>query len=199
MYTKLSEKKMQVRDDIISAAGKTFKKFGFKKTTMNKIAKETGKGKSSIYYYFESKDDIFKAVVLTEAAKYRKMVIQAIERNETPYEKLKAYILVRMQTDGVLSNFHKALNDPEIRYITFVDRLKKLYDKEEVRLFSNILEAGCKSGFFEIYSIPHASVGIVTAMRGIENTILLNPKDPNIEKKIEDILNIVLYGIVKRK
>lgn len=199
MNNLMTKKKIKTRNSIIDSAGETFKRLGFKKTTLNKIAKAAGKGKSSIYYYFSSKDDIFKSVVLKEAVIYRKKVIEAIKKNDSPKDKLKAYILVRMQTNNVLSNFHKAINDPKYRYLEFVDRLKTLYDKEEVNLFGNILIAGCESGFFDIYNIKHASVGIVTAMRGIESTLLINPDDPHIDNKIENILNIVLYGIVRRE
>lgn len=195
---RITGKRRIKRDFIIEAARKTFKKYGFKKTTMSDIAKTSGNGKSSIYYYFESKEEIFQSVVLNEAKIYRNKVIEAIRTNTDPYEKLKAYILIRLQTDKILSNFHKALKDPKLRYIGFVVRLKKLYDKEEYRLFQNILQDGVDSGFFEISDIKRASVGIVTAMRGIENTLFIDPDSLKSEKQIENILKIVLYGIVKR-
>ncbi len=194
----LTKKKLQIRNSIIDSAGETFKTLGYKNATLTKIAEAAGKGKSSIYYYFDSKDSIFQSVVLKEAGIYRRKVIETIEKNNSPIEKLKAYILVRMQTTNILSNFHSAINDPSFRYIDFVVRLKAIYDKEEVHLFSNILKSGCDSGFFDIYDIKHAALGIVTAMRGIETTLLINPNDPDLEKKIENILNIILYGIVKR-
>ncbi len=194
----LSLSKRIKRDKIVDAARLTFQELGYKKTTMNDIARASGKGKSSIYYYFDSKEHIFKSVVLNEAVLYRQKVLEAINKNETPYDKIKTYIMVRMQTDRILHNFHTALNDPELRYIEYVDRLKKLYDKEEYRLFRRILQSGIDSGYFEIYDIKNAAIGIVNAMRGIEHTLLLNPEDPNREKKVEIILNIVLYGIVKR-
>ena len=75
---------------------------------------------------------------------------------------------------------------------------KDLYDREEFSIFSGILKDGVKKGYFDVFDFKHAAVGIVTAMRGIESTILLNPDDPQMEAKVENILNIVLYGIVKR-
>src|ERR1700681_2045142 len=52
-----------VLQEIIGGARALFEKFGLKKTTMEDIAKEIGKGKSSLYYYFPSKYEIFAAVV----------------------------------------------------------------------------------------------------------------------------------------
>jgi AcrR family transcriptional regulator len=47
--------KEEFRRKVIVTAGKIFSRYGFKKTTMDEIAKALKMGKSSIYYYFESK------------------------------------------------------------------------------------------------------------------------------------------------
>lgn len=195
---KLTVKQRNNKSNIIKSARDIFKTFGFKKTSMNDIAKACGKGKSSIYYYFKSKEDIYKAVILSEAVIYRKKVLYAIKKTNDPHEKLKSYILIRLQTDKILSNFHSALNDTNLGQIKFVAKLKKLYDKEEFRIFSDILQSGVSSNYFEIYDIKYAAVGIVNAMRGIEATLLQNTEDPFLEEKVNNILNVVLYGIVKR-
>ena len=44
------------RDQVIEAARKLFHQFGFKKVSMDEIAKEAGVTKKTIYMYFESKD-----------------------------------------------------------------------------------------------------------------------------------------------
>lgn len=194
----ISKKHRAKRDHIVSAARDVFKKYGYKKTTMNDVAKAAGKGKSSIYYYFESKNAIFKTVILSEAIIYRNKVLDSIYNTDNPLEKLKSYIMIRLQTDRILSNFHRAINDPYLKHIKFVKKLKDLYDREEFSIFRSILEDGENKAYFEVYNIRHAAVGIVNAMRGIESTLLLNPDDPHLESKVENILNIVLYGIVKR-
>ena len=44
---------------IIAAAEQMFAHFGIQKTTMEEIAKKVHMGKSTLYYYFKSKEDIF--------------------------------------------------------------------------------------------------------------------------------------------
>jgi AcrR family transcriptional regulator len=198
MLKKIPLKQRRKRDKVIMQARKVFRYYGYKKTTMDDIAKEMRMGKSSLYYYFESKTEIYNAVVLYEAILYRKLVMASIDENSSPYVKLKSYVLNRMQTDEILPNFHQALKDPKLRNLEFVERLNKLYDKEEFRLFSNILQSGVEAGYFEIPDIDDAAVGIVTAMRGLEATIIRNQNNIQIESRIDNILKIILYGIVKR-
>jgi len=52
--------------DIVETARVLFKQSGFKKTTMGDIARSLGKAKSSLYYYYPSKEDIFEAVLHAE-------------------------------------------------------------------------------------------------------------------------------------
>ncbi|MCK4357400.1 MAG: helix-turn-helix transcriptional regulator, partial [Candidatus Cloacimonetes bacterium] len=47
---------MDKKEQILKVAGNIFAKFGLKKTTMDEIAKLARMGKSTLYYYFKSKE-----------------------------------------------------------------------------------------------------------------------------------------------
>ena len=57
----LSERKLEERkvrkEAIIKGALKVFNNSGIEKTTMDEIAKESGFGKATLYYYFSSKEE----------------------------------------------------------------------------------------------------------------------------------------------
>ena len=191
-------KKAILKQEIIAVAGKIFDTFGFRKTTMGDIADGIKKRKSSIYYYFKSKEEIFQSVVLQEAKEFRRAIIRAIKQEKSPHNKLKAYVITRMNIIDSLGNFNTALQDKRLMHIDFVVRLKNLYDEEEIRLFKNILLEGVEKNAFQIYDIELAATSFITAMRGMERTILQNKDAPDIDKQIEAIIDIIFYGIVKR-
>ena len=60
--TNLSEE--QIKKDILSAADKRFRTFGFKKTTMAEIAQDLGMSTSNMYRYSPSKVSIAEAFAL---------------------------------------------------------------------------------------------------------------------------------------
>lgn len=60
MRQKTDEKKQQILD----VASKLFLKHGFDAVSMSQIAGEVGGSKSTLYSYFENKDELFLAVVL---------------------------------------------------------------------------------------------------------------------------------------
>jgi len=105
--------KEEVKNSIIAVARQIFSRFGFKKTTMDEIAIASRKGKSSIYYYFESKEDIFQAVVEKEASMLKRELQEAIKQVADPKEKLKVYVLVRMKTLKNLANYYDGASNNE--------------------------------------------------------------------------------------
>ncbi|HET6559677.1 MAG TPA: TetR/AcrR family transcriptional regulator, partial [Prolixibacteraceae bacterium] len=51
-----TNKKDANRESILKTAQEIFSKYGYKKTTLDDIANAVRKGKSSLYYYFTSKE-----------------------------------------------------------------------------------------------------------------------------------------------
>ena len=76
-----------IREEIMEHAQILFRQFGLKKTTMEDIAKSMGKGKSTLYYYFCSKEEIFDAVILKEMGEVFADVSIAVTKACTAEEK----------------------------------------------------------------------------------------------------------------
>jgi len=183
---------------IIDKARNIFGHFGFKKTTMEEIALATRKGKSSIYYYFNSKEDIFKAVVEKEADELMEELLKCISVIDDPIEKLKIYISTRMRKLKKLTNFYTALKSEYLSHLEFIEEIRKKYDNDEVKIITGIIQNGVESGKFSIED-PHLSaVAIVTAMKGLEVPLFINKEHGNFEERMNNIINFLFYGIVKR-
>ncbi|MFN8239746.1 MAG: TetR/AcrR family transcriptional regulator [Bacteroidales bacterium] len=188
----------EARTRIVEIARNIFTHFGFKKTTMEEIALATRKGKSSIYYYFNSKEDIFKAVVEKEAEELKAELSRKISGIDDPIERLKVYITVRMRKLNKLTNFYSALKSDYLSHLDFIDQIRKSYDQEEVKVVSRIISDGIDSGVFSVDD-PHLSaVAIVTALKGLEVPLLINKEHSNFESRLNNLINFLFYGIVKR-
>jgi AcrR family transcriptional regulator len=188
----------EARLKIIEIARNIFTHFGFKKTTMEEIALATRKGKSSIYYYFNSKEDIFKAVVEKEAEELKAELYKKIEDVDDPIERLKIYITVRMRKLNKLTNFYTAIKSDYLSHFEFIEKIRKSYDLDEVRVVSGIIQEGIEKGKFSVDD-PHLSaVAIVTAMKGLEVPLFISKEHGNFEARLGNLINFLFYGIVKR-
>jgi AcrR family transcriptional regulator len=72
--------KTQRRDEIMAAAKKVFARNGFHATTMGDIAKEADLAYGSVYQYFDSKDDLFLALMSAEEYALRTHVAVALAK-----------------------------------------------------------------------------------------------------------------------
>jgi AcrR family transcriptional regulator len=190
--------KDEAKAKIVEIAREIFTRFGFKKTTMEEIAIASRKGKSSIYYYFNSKEDVFKAVVEREAEEMREELLTQVLNIEDPIDRLKAYISFRMKKLKELSNYYAALKSEYLSHLEFVERVRKNYDQEEIKAVKQILEDGVKNEQFVVDDPSLSAVAIVTAMKGLEVPLFLSKEKGNMESRIDNLINFLFYGIVKR-
>jgi AcrR family transcriptional regulator len=188
----------EARTKIIDIARNIFTHFGFKKTTMEEIALATRKGKSSIYYYFNSKEDIFKAVIEKEADELKDELHKKISDIEDPIERLKVYITTRMRKLNKLTNFYTALKSDYLSHLEFIEQIRKSYDQDEVRIVAGIIQEGIERGKFSVEDPQLSAIAIVTAMKGLEVPLFINKEHGNFEARLNSLINFLFYGIVKR-
>lgn len=190
--------KDEVKDAIVNVARHIFSRFGFRKTTMDEIAIASRKGKSSIYYYFASKEEIFKAVVEKEASIMKDELLKAHNEAESPAQKLKMHVLVRMRTMEKLANFYSAIKDDYLSHLDFIDKVRKKYDEEEIQMMENILIEGVEKGTFEIEDTALAATAIVTVLKGMEIPLFWGVEEQDVERRLDHLIHILFHGVMKR-
>lgn len=198
--SKEPDSRINMRNDIVKSAAGVFAKFGFKKTTVDDIAQVLRKGKSSIYYYFNSKEDIFKAVVEKEADSLRAKIEEIMASEMDTIEKIRAYVETRMLSVKVMSNYHTFVNDNDVSNLDLIEKLRVKYDTEELIIIKMLLKEGMENGQFKIKDIELSSIALFTAMKGLEFPLFIkSPKAHNLLTIIDDMLDILFYGLVIRK
>jgi len=191
--------KQEVRAQIVGVARKIFTRYGFKKTTMEEIAAATRKGKSSIYYYFQSKEEIFRAVVEREAEELKIQLDDTIKRDDDPIDKLKTYILFRLHHIRTVENFYAALNDEYLSSMDFILEIRRQFDLQERQVVKEILEEGMRNGTFQVVSSEIGAIAIATMMKGLELPLLLSDEHKtDREVLLDDLIRVLFYGIIKR-
>ena len=188
--------KEEFRNKIIITAGQIFSRFGFKKTTMEEVARALKMGKSSIYYYFSSKEEIFEAVVLYEANILRNELTTAIKSVESPIEKMEKYVFVRMKAFEKLSNYYNAIFDKNLDHFEFIERIREKYDREEKAILRLILYDGVRKKVFKVRNSEYTALAIQTTLKGLEVPLFWQKREMNIDQRLKAILDVLFYGIV---
>lgn len=191
--------KDEIREQLVQAARVVFARYGYKKTALDDIAREARKGKSTIYYYFKSKDEIFKAVIDTEAGIRKDAIDEQISSIEDPKQKLKTYIYVRMLSLKMVVNYYEAIKNDLLDKLYFVDNFRANHLEAEISIVQNLLLEGIAKGVFTIQNPELTAKTIVTALHGFEVPLILkNLSDEEIQKSVDEMLNILFYGMVTK-
>lgn len=190
--------KEEYRRRIILTASRIFSHYGFRKTTMEEISRALKKGKSSIYYYFGSKEEIFEAVVLYEANQLRTQLTTAIKEVESPREKLRNYIYVRMRAFAKLSNYYNAVFDKNLDHYEFIERIRSRYDREELAILRLLVYVGNSRGVFRVENSEYTAMAIQTMLKGMEVPLFWRKRELDINDRLEAILKLIFNGINKR-
>lgn len=124
---------------ILETAQKIFAQYGYQKTTIEDISNELGLTKSSLYYYYKSKESIFKDVIRYESNLYLERLSGELSKSSDPEEKLRIFCNQKMEHFQYMVNLHRLSLDAmhELRPIV-QDLYKEFIEKEKTILVGQL-------------------------------------------------------------
>jgi AcrR family transcriptional regulator len=202
---KREKRKENRKNTILAAARRLFFDQGFKTVTIDNIAAKAEVSKGSIYLCFESKEEIYAQILISD--------------NIALYERIKKFSAKEAPASQLLLEFAKIyvdyfLNDNELFRIlmTFMMQTSQmnLVEKQKdelirstnhnIIIISEIIQKGIDSGEFSpISNIRQMQNGIWGMLNGIISLYLFtgNPKKraERIHSTVRDSLNIFIAGL----
>ncbi len=186
--------------EILEAARGLFSKHGLKKTTMDDVARAVGKGKSSLYYYYTGKTELFEAVVQDELKKIVKNIRIAINGESSSTGKLKAFLLLRLQLKERMHNLSQVIHDDIFDDFKEICRIKAEFETIQIEIIREIVAGGVQSGEFR--EMPADEIGFfsgwtVAAFGGLELPLSTTPLLIADKNSLDKIVDFILFGIGK--
>lgn len=197
MVEQITKDEVMVRE-ILSTAKRLFAVNGLKKTTMEDIANALGKGKSTLYYYFPGKTEIFEAVVEDEMRSLLRFTRQAMNIAVTAKDKLKAYFRTRVSLMEKLQNLSIVVYEEIFNHIGTILKLKQKHDEIQIDVIKEIIKGGVQSGEFkqlEENDLELFSCALVVAFRGLELPIPVSKLVRSCERGADLLVDIMVDGI----
>ena len=188
----MNKKKSEI---ILQMARKLFARYGLKKTSMDDIAAEAKIGKATIYYYFKSKQEIFKTVVDREWTILINAIREAISKEISPQRKLRAFILIRISHMRELINLHRVTKDIVTELLPDLEKIRESHFKEEMNVIKRILSEGVRKGIFKVKKIEVTALAMISTLKGLEYPWVLGGKSLDIERSVDELLQILFKGI----
>lgn len=200
MYSLKLTKEEKLREDAIQAAQKLFQQFGLHKTTMEDIAKSMGRGKSTLYYYYKSKEEIFNAVIIKEIDEVFENIRKAIEKVNTAEDKLITYFSVSLSSVKGKVNLYKIISGEIKENLAQLNLLIRNFNSLEVQSVKEILLNGINNDEFSDSLREEAELlaySAVSAFRSLTLDLAIEDKFPNWDERLKILISLFIKGMKK--
>lgn len=194
--------KEEVRDAILDATERLLARYGYRKMTVEDIAREAGIGKGTVYLHFTSKEEIALSRIdrIVERVKER---LWRIARSEgTAAVRIKQMLLARVlvRFDSI-QHYTQSLNDLLSALRPGLLARRAVYFAEEAQIFAQVLNEGRDSNELEFDDALSMAYGLLHATNSLLpyslSTTELGERD-EVEEKASLIADLVLKGLLNR-
>jgi len=200
MENKLSRDKEEL---ILQAAQRRFAAYSYSKVTMDEIAEDIGMAKASLYYYFPTKEAIFRSVVQHEQEEFLDQVKGMLAHCDSASRMLVEYVRLRIKLTERLSNLSQIHQQTWHDVRPIFQELFKTFVEHELHYMVQILQAGRKSGEFHLEEpkkhasmILHVLQGLhLRFFKGYDQQAINEPGHELFEHETLLFVNTILHGL----
>jgi AcrR family transcriptional regulator len=189
----------EMRDKIILACKKVFEKKHFSDISMDDFAKATKMGRSSLYYYFKNKFEVFKAIALIECMDVMKHAFEKTSAKNTLSENFIIFYSnkIKALTKLTTNRYPYILEDVQ----TIPELFRGLMDetmaceKKTILRFLDWAISSKEITHVQLDDLEFLSYVIVNTFKAIEFEIFLYGKTEFYENRIEWTSKILTKGL----
>jgi len=197
-----SGNRIDTRNAILDATDRIMSRFGFRKMSIDDLAKEAGVSKKTIYLYFRNKEDVGLSSIdrVVERA-YRMQNEIADDPSLEPSEKLRRMLIVRvMERIRNIKDYYWSLDELfEAVRPAYMARRQAYFDKEQA-LIGRVLTEGQRAGAFDFTDSEEAAASLLLATNAflpysLSMKELGDPED--IEARLAHQVDLLIKGLRK--
>lgn len=157
-----------VRDEILDATDRMLARSGYKKMTIDDLAREVGIGKGSVYLHFSSKEDIALSHIDRIVERIKSRLRAVASKRSVPDKRLREMLVERVmfRFDSV-QHYTQSLNEL-LSYVRprLLERRKRYFD-EEARILASVITEGQKAEIFTAGNALDLAQTLVTATNSL--------------------------------
>ncbi|MDB5110303.1 MAG: transcriptional regulator, TetR family [Mucilaginibacter sp.] len=198
-------KEDSIQKQIIQAAQQLFQIHGFHKVTMDDVAREIGKTRSSLYYYYKNKEEILDAAIEVEMREILREISQAVDQAPDLEQKISAYCMTRLKISQKRRMFNKMIdngtNADEISdYKKVRNTIHNRFRQMEIPLLRNILNFGIEKGQLRAMDPKEQDdliFVLLSSIQGFKKDMVIKNNFNSIEPAITMLTYLIMQGFKK--
>jgi AcrR family transcriptional regulator len=178
------------RTEIVDAARTVFARRGFARGIIDEIAKEAGIAKGTVYLYFRSKAEIYRAVIDHDMKALCKSTLQRIDAAQSLRGKIRAFTLARLENAEAKREIFQIM-DSEQKNLSLTRSQYRNWLREPVLRLAAAIQEAARRG--ETRRLPAERVAwtIADMTRGAIQRRLLGQSDLSLDEESEFLVGFI--------
>ncbi|MDY0360652.1 MAG: TetR/AcrR family transcriptional regulator [Desulforegulaceae bacterium] len=193
----IKDKQEEIKKKILDSATILFTHFGFKKTSVDDIAKKADVAKGTIYNYFKNKEDLFKDVFRQEGIFLISAMREAVKLKKAPEQKLREMIIAKVKHYKDFCLIYDINHQRAEQLLPFIEDERNEISVNEIKLIKEILEEGVRLSLFEVANLHSTAKAMAIAIKGLEISWTLDMDLAQAVKELDELLYILFNGLKK--
>jgi AcrR family transcriptional regulator len=184
--------------DIFRAALGLFARYGYRKTAIEDVARETGMSKGNIYFYVRDKRELYEKAVGNALVEWRDGVAGAVAREKDPVKKFRVMAVQSFEYLSRQPSLRKILEeDRGIFTLTpGEDRFREI-NRGAMEIISEILKEGIREKKFRRVDVPHATELLFSIYIMFLIRAYVKSEGSSVAKMFDEGLEIMLRGLLR--
>ncbi|GEN68214.1 MULTISPECIES: TetR/AcrR family transcriptional regulator [Chryseobacterium] len=190
----------QLSQQILETASGLYLKYGLKKVTMDDISKAVGKSRTSIYYYYKNREEVFQAVLDNLIKEVISEIDLSMNKRKSFEEKINEFCIAKVKTSQERASFFRAIEtgmDAEEKSKHMTDAHDRMMEAEK----NLLLKVFAKS--ITDNEIPKVSLKeqetvifiLLSSIRGIRREMVLKNNFKNLNPIVNTLTSMVIRHI----
>ena len=184
-----------VKQQILESATLYFSKYGFHKTTMDEIARHIHKAKGVLYYYFKSKEELFREVLKQELGRLKATMAKIVNSSGNSIALLTDYMLTRFRLLNGAVNYHETLKADFFEKYHFVKDVRDDFENFEIRQLTTIIERGNEEGFLMVQNVKSTVDVAMMILKSVEIPLFLQDKYSEYENTLQELMLMITSSL----
>ena len=191
--------KQEKIDSILNTAKKMFARYGLRKTSIEEMARVARVAKATIYNYFGNKDQVYLEVLRLEKNEIMDKVSSSVNQEALPVDKLIVFVKAKFRYMRRATNILNLDREGIENLLPSAESIRNELFEREVDIIHSILKDGVEKGVFHINDFLLTARAIAHALRGFELNWLVQESGEKVEHYLDQLMNILFYGLMPEK
>jgi TetR/AcrR family transcriptional regulator len=193
------------RARILKTAGEIFAAEGLAGARTDAIAAAAGVNKALLYYYFKSKDGLYRAVLEDHFQEFSRHAMEIFAAGEPPGRALLRYVSYHFDFIGARPYYPRLIQRLMMAGGLPAERMVRKHMTPVGKMLRKVIDQGARTGEFRAFDSQHTAISLVALIvfyfGAAASMRRRGAKDPfrkaNLARRKEEVLKFIRYALFR--